>query len=163
MSPIQCRLNSLNLPKEKLDRWGLFSIHNSDEINFKIYKEDKSIKDVIPKKKYCLKDEFVQRFGHFFEKTYVEIACGTGDFICAMAEKNPVVNFIGVDYALPVIERAVIKAEEKHLNNLLFYIGRAEDFFAYDMTNEMFDFVMVNFPDPWLKKKHHKRRIVQAN
>ena len=161
MPPIQCRLKPLNIPKSRLNKRALFSLHDSDEINRQIYRENRPLAEVASIASYCLKDEFKKRYGHFYDKTYLEIACGTGDFLCAMAKENPSINFLGVDYALPVIERAVVKAEVANLDNLLFYVGRAQDFFAYDMKHELFDLVMINFPDPWPKKKHHKRRIVQ--
>ena len=163
MPPVQCRLKPLNLARDRLNQRVLFSIHNSQEINFKVHRENRPIKEVTPVATYDLKNEFLKHHGHFFDKTYLEVACGTGDFLCAMARTNPGVNFIGVDHALPVIERAVLKAENNNLNNLLFYCGSAEDFFSFDMINETFNLIMFNFPDPWPKKRHHKRRIIQPN
>ena len=173
MPPIQCRLKSLNIPKETLKKRVLFSLHDSDKINQLLHQDQSKkrhekqqkqhLETIISTEFYSLKNEFLSRFEHFYSKTYLEIACGVGDFICDMAKKNPGTNFIGIDYALPVIERAFIKAEQSHLDNLLFYLGRVEDFFKYDLKNEMFELVMINFPDPWPKKRHHKRRIVQPS
>ncbi len=161
MPPIQCRLKSLNIPIDRLKKRVLLALHDSDKINEARYKNKSLDKEIISTDFYSLKKEFQNRFDHFHSKTYLEIACGTGDFICTMAEKNPDINFIGVDYALPVIERAVVKAEQAQLRNLLFYLGRVEDFLKYDIKDETFDLVMINFPDPWPKKRHYKRRIVQ--
>ena len=161
MFPVQCRLKPLNLPKHLLDKYAIFPIYSSDLLLKKAHQEKVDLKEITPAGQYNLKREFSQRHKPFKQKTYLEIACGTGDFITAMASEHPKVNFVGVDHATAVIERAIIKVAKANLNNILFYIGKVEDFFEHDLKGELFDLIMINFPDPWPKKKHFKRRIVQ--
>jgi len=92
----------------------------------------------------------------------IEICCGTGDFLCSYALSEPQSSFIGIDWAMPVIERAAKKAYSAHINNLLFYCGAAEDFLEYDFKHLLFSRILINFPDPWPKKRHLKRRLPSA-
>lgn len=91
----------------------------------------------------------------------MELCCGTGEFLIEAAQSDPELSFIGVDYARPVLQRAAKKAHEAGLQNILFYLGRVMDFLTRDFRNSRFDEILVNFPDPWPKKRHHKRRIIQ--
>ena len=142
-----------------MDKYCIRSIYDSEKIKTRHFRDKIPLKDLIPQKKYSL-DEIIGT--KKFSKIELEIACGTGDFISEYAESQPSTFFLAVDYALPAIERAIIKASEKLLNNLIFYCGKIEDFIEHDFKGVLFDKIFINFPDPWPKKKHFKRRIVKA-
>ena len=94
-------------------------------------------------------------------KLFVELGTGKGDFICALAEKNPEINFIGLEMEREVILKAARKIQEKNLKNIrlvLFDINRISEIFA---ENEI-DRIFINFCDPWPKKRHEKRRLTHA-
>ena len=94
-------------------------------------------------------------------KLFVELGTGKGDFICALAEKNPEINFIGLEMEREVILKAARKIQEKNLKNIrlvLFDINRISEIFA---ENEI-DRIFINFCDPWPKKRHAKRRLTHA-
>ena len=94
-------------------------------------------------------------------KLFVELGTGKGDFICAIAEKNPEINFIGLEMEREVILKAARKIQEKNLKNIrlvLFDINRISEIFA---ENEI-DRIFINFCDPWPKKRHEKRRLTHA-
>ena len=94
-------------------------------------------------------------------KLFVELGTGKGDFICAIAEKNPEINFIGLEMEREVILKAARKIQEKNLKNIrlvLFDINRISEIFA---ENEI-DRIFINFCDPWPKKRHAKRRLTHA-
>ncbi len=93
----------------------------------------------------------------------MEIGCGTGEFIVSVANQHREKNFIGLDWALPCLQRAIKKADQFNLNNVLFYHGSAFDGLKYDFKDFRFNKIMINFPDPWPKKKHWKRRIVSTD
>ena len=89
---------------------------------------------------------------------YVELGTGKGDFICAMAEKNPQINFVGLEMEAEVVLKAARKIDEKNLSNvkiIVFNVNNIEEIFA---ENEI-DRLYINFCDPWPKKKHAKRRL----
>ena len=89
---------------------------------------------------------------------HVELGTGKGDFICAMAEKNPQINFVGIEMEAEVVLKAARKIDEKNLSNvkiIVFNVNQIEEIFA---ENEI-DRLYINFCDPWPKKKHAKRRL----
>ncbi len=110
---------------------------------------------------YDLKTVFSQRKKILHPEINLELCCGTGDFLVQLAKDHPEKTFVGVDYARPVVERAAQKAHLAQLQNILFYWGRVNDFLSHDFRDSRFDLILVNFPDPWPKKRHHKRRIIQ--
>lgn len=89
---------------------------------------------------------------------YVELGTGKGDFICQMAEKNPEINFIGLEMEAEVVLKAARKIDEKNLKNvkiIVFDINHVEEIFAENEIDRLF----INFCDPWPKKRHAKRRL----
>ena len=89
---------------------------------------------------------------------HVELGTGKGDFICAMAEKNPQINFVGLEMEAEVVLKAARKIDEKNLPNvkiIVFNVNQIEEIFA---ENEI-DRLYINFCDPWPKKRHAKRRL----
>lgn len=94
-----------------------------------------------------------------YDKLNLEFCCGIGDFIVQCAKKNKEEFFIGIDYSYPCIQRGIVKAGREELENVAFYCGDGNGF-LWDFQNFIFNVAMINFPDPWFKKRHIKRRIV---
>ena len=89
---------------------------------------------------------------------FVELGTGKGDFICALAEKNPDKNFLGLEMEKEVVLKAARKIQEKNLSNVrlaVFDINNVEKIFAEGEVDRIF----INFCDPWPKKRHFKRRL----
>ena len=88
----------------------------------------------------------------------LEIGCGKGDFVKGMAEKNPDINFIAIEKATDIIVLALEKIKNNNLENVRFI-----NFDAINLTEifpaHFFDTIYINFPDPWPKKRHAKRRL----
>jgi tRNA (guanine-N7-)-methyltransferase len=91
----------------------------------------------------------------------LEIGFGMGDALVAMAAAHPERNFIGVDVYPPGIGGALLKIHARSLENVRLVRADAVDLLL-SMENASLGGVMVFFPDPWPKKRHHKRRLVQA-
>lgn len=91
----------------------------------------------------------------------VEIGFGMGDSLLAMAKAEPDKNFIGIEVHPPGVGRLINLAGQEGLNNLRVYMADAKDVFTDCIGTESVDRFQLYFPDPWHKKKHHKRRIVQ--
>ena len=75
-----------------------------------------------------------------------------------MAEKNPQINFVGLEMEAEVVLKAARKIDEKNLPNvkiIVFNVNQIEEIFA---ENEI-DRLYINFCDPWPKKRHAKRRL----
>ena len=93
---------------------------------------------------------------------FVELGTGKGDFISQMAEREPAVNFIGIEKQQDVLIAAAKKVREKELKNvrlLVFDIAQLESLFAPGEVTRFF----VNFCDPWPKARHAKRRLTHRS
>ncbi len=96
---------------------------------------------------------------------HLDIGCARGRFILRMAEAEPQWNFLGVEIREPLVIEANEIAAEQGLNNLryefcnaMIWLGRLLD----DIPEGLLQTVTIQFPDPWFKKKHAKRRMVNA-
>ena len=83
---------------------------------------------------------------------------GKGRFMMEMAEKNPEINYLGIEMYSSVLLRAVQKMEEKELHNLRFILMDAREI-AEVFDHEEVDRIFLNFSDPWPKDRHAKRRL----
>lgn len=91
----------------------------------------------------------------------LEIGFGMGHSLAEMAAAAPEQDFIGVEVHLPGVG-ALLKAVEDHgLENLRVYSVDANDVIDLCLPDACLDRVMIFFPDPWHKKRHHKRRLIQ--
>tara|TARA_B100000945_G_scaffold36992_1_gene25004 strand:- start:1057 stop:1680 length:624 start_codon:yes stop_codon:yes gene_type:complete len=93
---------------------------------------------------------------------HLDLGTGSGDFLFKLAFQNQNWNYMGIE----IREKLVLNAKLKYSNleNLFFAYGNANNLIK-DLINNLnkinFQSISVNFPDPWFKKKHHKRRIIQ--
>ena len=89
---------------------------------------------------------------------YVELGTGKGDFITQIAERNPQINFIGLEVEATCVLAAARKVREKNLRNvrlIVFDINNIAELFAEHAVDRLY----INFCDPWPKKRHAKRRL----
>jgi tRNA (guanine-N7-)-methyltransferase len=96
---------------------------------------------------------------------HLDIGSARGRFLLKMAETEPGWNFLGVEIREPLVEEANRIAGEQNLTNLHYEFCNA--MIALDKLTEKFpedllQAVTIQFPDPWFKKKHAKRRMVNA-
>lgn len=94
-------------------------------------------------------------------ETVLEIGFGMGDSLFQMAVESPQNNFIGIEVHPPGAGRLINLAGNEGLSNLKVYLADAKDVMSNCIADASIDRVQIYFPDPWHKKKHHKRRIVQ--
>ncbi len=91
----------------------------------------------------------------------LEIGCGNGDLITQMAAGNPAQNFLGIEVYRSGVGSLLRKAAALSLDNLRIICDDAIKALER-MPNDSLSRVMIMFPDPWPKKRHHKRRLVKA-
>jgi tRNA (guanine-N7-)-methyltransferase len=84
-----------------------------------------------------------------------------GGSLLEMAEAQPETDFIGIEVHPPGVGSLINAAEEKQLTNLKVYLADATDVLNECFADDSLDRVQIYFPDPWHKKKHNKRRIIQ--
>lgn len=92
----------------------------------------------------------------FESNIYIEIGCGKGNFIIAMSQKYPNINFIGIEKYPSVLIRALQKLDTIP-DNLRFMCLDALN--LESVFNSNVEAIYLNFSDPWPKKRHVKRRL----
>ena len=88
---------------------------------------------------------------------HLEIGMGKGNFIIEMAQKNPNINFIGLEKFDSVLLKATKKLENIKLDNLKLMLFDASE--IDEVFDKEIDTLYLNFSDPWPKKRHAKRRL----
>lgn len=91
----------------------------------------------------------------------LEIGFGMGDSLLAMAAAEPSVDFVGIEVHPPGTGRLAHGAAALGLANLRIYLADALDVLDDCIPDASLARAQIYFPDPWPKKKHHKRRLVQ--
>ena len=91
---------------------------------------------------------------------HIEIGMGKGQFLLTLAERNPHINYIGIERYSSVLLRAVEKLEEPVANIRFLCIDAAEipDIFSPEEVERIY----LNFSDPWLKARHARRRLTSS-
>lgn len=89
----------------------------------------------------------------------VEIGCGNGDALCWMAAHEPASNFVGIEVHEPGVGRLLRGIHAAGLDNVRVIMRDAVDVLQAQPEGSI-DMLRVYFPDPWPKKRHHKRRLV---
>ncbi len=92
---------------------------------------------------------------------FLEIGCGTGDAIISLAQSNPDNDYIGIEVYLPGLGSMLQKIRACGLSNVRLLRDDAMECLQDAILDHSFDGIMVFFPDPWPKKRHHKRRLIQ--
>ena len=105
-------------------------------------------------------------FGTVFEQPgelVVEIGFGNGEQLLFGAGNEPHRNFIGIEVHAPGVGRALNGIAQENLDNVRVYQHDAVEVLRDEIADASLDEVRVYFPDPWHKKRHHKRRIIQPD
>ena len=93
----------------------------------------------------------------------LEIGCGHGHWLVAYSEKNPLEFCIGIDLITKRIEKACSKSSKRGIPRLFFLKAEANEFVDSIPKELILNRIFFLFPDPWPKKKHHKRRLIQPS
>lgn len=91
----------------------------------------------------------------------LEIGFGNGDSLAQMAEAHPERNYIGIEVHRPGVGHLLQLIEDKRLTNLRLFNHDAVEVIQHAIPDGALDGVQLFFPDPWHKKRHHKRRLIQ--
>jgi len=93
----------------------------------------------------------------------LEIGFGNGENLIDCAKNDPYSNFSGIEVYPVGIGQCLINANKYSLKNLRLFCADAVDVLNKQITNKSFDVINIFFPDPWPKKKHHKRRLISED
>jgi tRNA (guanine-N7-)-methyltransferase len=92
----------------------------------------------------------------------LEIGSGMGETTAQLALAAPEVNYLAVEVYTPGLAQLLMRADRLGVRNLRLLRGDAIDLLRDHLAPGSLDTVRIFFPDPWPKKRHHKRRLVQA-
>lgn len=95
-----------------------------------------------------------------FDKIFLEVGFGTGDHLVAQAIANPQDLFIGCEPFISGVASVLMKIQEHNLHNIRIVVDDARVLLKMLPPNCL-NGIYVLFPDPWPKKRHNKRRIIQ--
>ncbi len=114
--------------------------------NFFDSKEVSDLSKLLPKKK----------------NNILEIGFGDGKNLIEKAKINSDMNFYGIEVFKSGIASVLKQVQIHNLDNVCLFYGDAKDFLV-KFEKPFFDFIFILFPDPWPKKKHWKRRLIDRN
>jgi tRNA (guanine-N7-)-methyltransferase len=103
-------------------------------------------------------------FDDYFERpadVILDIGFGNGDSTWQMAQQEPDKNFIGIEVHEPGVGHLLMALEENHIENVRIACADAVEFMENRIAPGSISGIRIYFPDPWPKKRHHKRRIIQ--
>ncbi len=108
-------------------------------------------------------DTLRQCFAHPQAPLCVEIGFGNGDSLLEMARQRPDWNFIGAEVYRPGVGKFLLGVEKHELTNVRVCTHDAVNFLREQVTRNSLEAIYVFFPDPWPKKKHLKRRLINRS
>ncbi|MDF1661433.1 MAG: tRNA (guanosine(46)-N7)-methyltransferase TrmB [Planctomycetota bacterium] len=92
----------------------------------------------------------------------VDIGCAKGHFLMARAAQAPDVNIVGLEIRRPMVELVQERITKRSLKNCHVLCCNANMSLRDLFGESSLDRAYVHFPDPWFKKRHHKRRLIKA-
>jgi tRNA (guanine-N7-)-methyltransferase len=110
----------------------------------------------------CKKLDFEVLFDNT-NPTVVDIGFGSGETLLYLAKNNPHKNFLGIEVYLSGIGSSLRKAGLQELTNLRIINKDADLVFKENIPIQSLEGVVLFYPDPWQKRKHHKRRLIQKD
>lgn len=114
--------------------------------------------------KYCLSpsDTFDPRQAFNRDAPLIiEIGFGNGESLATMAAMQPDMNFLGIEVHRPGVGHLMMLLEQQNINNVRIYHHDAIEILEQKVANHSIAGIHLFFPDPWQKRRHHKRRIVK--
>ena len=103
---------------------------------------------------------FVDIFGNT-NPIIIEIGFGMGDVTAKLAQENPNINYIGIEVHKPGVGKLLSEIKKRDLKNLCIIEHDALEVLEQMIGDNSVNGFHIFFPDPWPKKRHHKRRLLQ--
>ena len=106
----------------------------------------------------------IEIFGDSKLNLHLDIGCAAGEFLFDLALVNTNWNYLGIEIREKLVKTAKLKIQEREIKNLYFLFGNAKNILN-DVQSKFIiknlKSISFNFPDPWFKKRHNKRRVIQ--
>jgi len=95
---------------------------------------------------------------------HLDIGCASGEFLFDLALVNTNWNYLGIEIREKLVKNAKLQVQKRGIKNLYFLFGNANNILN-DVKSKFIiknlKSISFNFPDPWFKKRHYKRRVIQ--
>ena len=105
-----------------------------------------------------------EMFDDYKFNLHLDIGCAAGEFLLDLALVNPNWNYLGIEIREKLVKTAKLRVKEREIKNLYFLFGNANNIlnnFQGKLILQNVKSISFNFPDPWFKKRHNKRRVIQ--
>ena len=109
--------------------------------------------------------DWQQVYARARQPLHLDIGCGRGVFLLQMAELHPEWNFLGLEIREPLVDQANRWRDERGFTNLHYVfcnVSNSLDPLLRSLPPLALQRASIQFPDPWFKKRHQKRRVVQS-
>jgi len=124
------------------------------------------IESLLPQLSFTLPDRSLLDPATLFpnppDEIWLEVGFGGGEHLAAQAGSHPQTGFIGCESFINGMASLLAKIKKENLDNIRVFSDDARVFMD-SLVESSLDRVFILFPDPWPKKRHHKRRLVQAS
>lgn len=97
------------------------------------------------------------------KRVILEIGFGMGEALSSLATQHPDTQFIGIEVYRPSVGSLLMKIEKQGLQNIKLFKEDAVEVLEHCIPNHQLDAILLFFPDPWHKKRHHKRRLISPD
>jgi tRNA (guanine-N7-)-methyltransferase len=124
--------------------------------------QERALEELLPR--YAVPDgpiDFRALFGRDARRT-LEIGFGDGDNLAELARRHPEQDFLGAEVHRPGVGRLLLTLEADRLGNVRVLDDDVMPALTERIPDAGLDAILIYFPDPWPKKRHHKRRLLQA-
>jgi tRNA (guanine-N7-)-methyltransferase len=108
--------------------------------------------------------EWQQIYANPHQPLHIDIGCGRGRFLWYLAQLEPQWNFLGLEIREPLVEEANQWRDREKLTNLHYLfcnVNRSIAVILQSLPSQVIQRVSIQFPDPWFKARHQRRRMVQ--
>ena len=106
----------------------------------------------------------IEMFGNSKLNLHLDIGCAAGEFLFDLALLNKNWNYLGIEIREKLVKNAKLSVLKKEVENLYFVFGNANNILNDAQSKfilKSLKSISFNFPDPWFKKRHCKRRVIQ--
>ncbi len=122
---------------------------------------DRLMADLLPQVQINLTDKLDKLFDLSLDELWLEIGFGAGEHLATQAERNPHIGLIGCEPFVNGVANLLNAIEANNLNNIRIYPDDVRNLLKVLPDNSI-SRCFVLFPDPWPKKRHHKRQLVNS-
>jgi len=125
--------------------------------------QERALGELLPR--FCVPEgplDWKALFGRDARRT-LEIGFGDGHNLAELARRHPEQDFLGCEVHRPGVGRLLLDIEADQLTNIRIYPDDAIPLLKERIADASLDSILVYFPDPWPKKRHHKRRLIQPD